>query len=477
MQVFSLLFFCLTAAVFGLIFLGNKICKQDSAKVAVSKWILLIASYLFVCYANYLFCLVLAGLTVIVWFCGKKKSRIKYGVLAAIIALAFFKYTNFFAESFSKLFGKDDFTALNIILPLGISFYTFSAISYLADIHRGKLQAMPLLDVALYLSFFPKITSGPIMRGGEFFEAINKPRNIGWESFSVGIQIFCIGLFKKLVLADRLSVLVDQVYQTPLAFDGVTVWLAVLAYSLQIYLDFSGYSDMAIGVANILDIHLPRNFNLPYLSHNVTELWKRWHISLSSWLQDYLYISLGGNRKGKFRAYVNLFATMVIGGLWHGANWTFIIWGSLHGAALIVHKLWTRLTKSNERQNSLPARITSILITFVFTSFCWIFFRAESLSKALDIIGRLFCFGDGIVHMYLWLVIGVAVLLIGSMAAILAAKDRTLPQNRQNQSYVNGYYPILNLKKFWHLVAFFVFCGLIVCLAYTGGSPFIYGTF
>lgn len=477
MQFFSLLFFCLTAAVFGLIFLGNKICKQHSAKIVVSKWILLLASYLFVCYADYRFCLVLAALTVITWFCAKKQSCIKYGILAAILALTFFKYTNFFAESFSKLFGKQDFTALHIIMPLGVSFYTFSAISYLVDIHRGKLQPMPLLDVAVYLSFFPKITSGPIVRGGEFFESINKPRNVGWESFSAGIQIFCFGLFKKFVLADRLSVFVDQVYQTPLAFSTITIWLAVLAYSLQIYFDFSGYSDMAVGVAKVLDIHLPRNFNLPYLAHNVTELWKRWHISLSSWLQEYLYISLGGNRKGKYRAYLNLFATMVIGGLWHGANWTFIIWGALHGVALIVHKLWIHLTKSNEKQNSRLAGMLSILITFVFTSLCWIFFRAESISKAFNILSRLFSFSNGVVHVYMWLMISVTVLFAGSFTAAVTTKNRELPINRQNQSFVNGYYPMLNLTKFWHLVAFFVFCGLIICLAYTGGSPFIYGTF
>ncbi len=477
MQMFSFLFFLLAAVVVGLLLLGNKICSEDSRKVLFSKWVLLIGSYLFVCYADFRFALVLAALTAIVWLCSRKEKYIKYGIIAAILSLAFFKYTNFFVDSFSRLFGKEDFTALNIILPLGISFYTFSAISYLVDIRRGKLQPMPLLDVALYLSFFPKITSGPIQRGQEFFEQINRPRNIGWESFSVGIQIFCFGLFKKFVLADHLSVLVNQVYQTPLAFNGITVWLAVLSYSLQIYLDFSGYSDMAIGVAKIMDIQLPRNFNLPYLAHNVTELWKRWHISLSSWLQDYLYISLGGNRKGKIRAYINLFATMVIGGLWHGASWVFIVWGALHGLALIVHKLWLSLTKSNEKQHGLFGNLLSILVTFLFTSFCWIFFRADSMTKAFQIIGRLFCFGNGVVHWSFWFFISVVLVFACSFIAAIKTKERALPENRKNQSFVNGFYPILDLTKFWHLVLFFVFCGLIISLAHTGGSPFIYGNF
>lgn len=477
MQIFSLAFICLTVLILGLIFLTNKLFTQDSRKVTVTKWILLIASYLFMGYADYRFCLILFVLTVICWLCAKKNSCVKYGIIAAVLSLAFFKYTNFFADSLSRLFAKGDFTALKIIMPLGISFYTFSAISYLADVYRGKVKAMPLLDVALYISFFPKITSGPIQRSADFAEQINRPRNISKDNFLIGAQIFCFGLFKKIVLSDRLSVLVEQVYQTPLAFDGITVWLAVLAYSLQIYLDFSGYSDMAVGAARMLDIQLPRNFNLPYLSHNVTELWKRWHISLSSWLQEYLYIPLGGSRKGTARAYLNLVLTMVIGGLWHGANWTFILWGALHGVALVVHKLWVKLTKSNEKSHSLPANLLSILVTFLFTSFCWIFFRADSIDKAFQIIGKLFYFGNGIVHLYIWVFAAIGIVLIASLVAVLGEKERALPPKRKNQSYANGYYPLLNLDKFWHLVLFFVFCGLIISLAYTGGSPFIYGTF
>ena len=282
MQMISFVFFAFAAVVFAAMWLTNKLAKTDARKVSAGKWILLVASYLFVAYADIRFAAVLAALTAIVWFCAKKKSTVKFGILAAILALAFFKYTNFFADSLCRLVGKEDFNALNIILPLGISFYTFSAIGYLVDVYRGKAEARSLLDVATYLAFFPKITSGPIQKSNDFFAQLNSPRQIGWTSFSTGIQIFAFGVFKKLVLADRLSVFVNQVFDTPLVFGGGTVLLAVLAYSLQIYFDFSGYSDMAVGAARILDIRLPRNFNLPYLSRNVTELWKRWHITLSS---------------------------------------------------------------------------------------------------------------------------------------------------------------------------------------------------
>lgn len=477
MQMISFVFFAFLALVFVSIRVCNLAVKEDSAKVLYSKWILLVASYAFVLYADYRFALVLGLLTLVTWACAQKKPLINYAIIAAILSLAYFKYTNFFMESFSRLLGKTDYTALNIILPLGISFYAFSAISYLMDVKRGKVAVSGLLDVALYLSFFPKITSGPIQRSSDFFNQINKPRNVNWNSLSIGLQIFCFGLFKKIVLADRLSVFVNQVYATPLAFSGLTVLLAVLAYSLQIYFDFSGYSDIAIGVAQMLDVRLPRNFNLPYLSHNVTELWKRWHISLSSWLQEYLYISLGGNRKGVARTYCNLILTMVIGGLWHGSSWTFVIWGLLHGVALAVHKLWVKWTRSNEIPHHPLSNVLSILMTFGFTSFCWIFFRAESIPQAMQILGQIVRCSDGVQHPYIWLFFALLVLIISCVAAYINTKDRSLPQNRTNQSFVNGYYPLLDFNNFWHLVWFFVFCGLIIGLAYTGGSPFIYGAF
>jgi alginate O-acetyltransferase complex protein AlgI len=306
---------------------------------------------------------------------------------------------------------------------------------------------------------------------------MEKKREIGWNSFEPGIQIFVFGLFKKLVLADRLSVFVNQVYKTPLAFGSMTVFFAAVAYSLQIYFDFSGYSDMAVGIAKILGFTLPKNFNLPYLSHNVTEFWKRWHITLSTWLQDYLYISLGGSRKGRKRTYLNLLLTMLLGGIWHGANWTFLAWGGGHAVALSIHKVWMRVTKSDQEKSSGIASGISIVITFLYVTFLWIFFRAESLSQAVLIIRRIFEFRKGLEQPYLWLFVSLVLLAVCSILAYQKSKSSDRGLIKKNVSVVCGYYPLVNLSEFWGLVWFFVFCGSLICLAYTGGSPFIYGQY
>ena len=486
MSMISFIFFGFVALVFVLLFFTDKTIQDEGKKVKTANSILLIASYCFVFYTDWRFAFILAAITCTTWLCAKNDSTRMYGILIIVAALAFFKYKNFFAISIARIVGADD-TALHIIFPLGISFYTFSAISYLVDVGRGKTEQKSLSELALYLAFFPKITSGPIQRSRDFFAQIEKPRTVGWSTFEPGIQIFVFGLFKKLVLADRLAVFVNQVYATPLAFGSFTVFLAAVAYSFQIYFDFSGYSDMAIGVARILGIHLPRNFNLPYLAQNVTELWKRWHMTLSSWLQDYLYIPLGGNRNGKVRTYLNLMLTMVIGGIWHGANWTYLIWGALHGLALAVHKGWMALTGSSTRQHSLISRMTSILLTFLFTTFAWIFFRAESVSHATLIIGRIFRFERGLEQPYIWLLMTIVIYAIASVLAYVhTEKDENKKQStkqyktqykKTNVSMVEGYYPMVDLTTFWGLVRFLVFCGLLLCLAYTGGSPFIYGKY
>ena len=340
-----------------------------------------------------------------------------------------------------------------------------------------KIISHSILEVFLYLGYFPKILSGPIQNSKDFFEQINKKRQINFQSLSEGIQIFMFGLFKKIVLADRLSVFVDQVYNHTMSFSSITVFLATIAYSLLIYFDFSGYSDMAIGISKIFNINLPRNFNMPYISHNVTEFWKRWHITLSSWLQEYVYISMGGNRKGTFRTYLNLILTMVIGGIWHGANIAYIIWGLLHGIALAIHKVWMKLTNSQKKQHSLFSNIISIIITFLFTNFCWIFFKTENISKSLKIIKKIFSFEQGINQPYLYLFTSLILLIIITIIVYKKSIKQNNTLKKQNTSLINGYYPILNLNKFWNLVIFFVFCGIVFALAYTGGSPFIYGNY
>lgn len=476
MQMTSLIFFGFLAVVFILLYGCCHWIQNEENCIKRSNEIVLAASYVFILYADVRFALVLLILSVVTWYFARDGKQPLWGILFSLVILGFFKYTQFFLESFQRLFGKDP-VLLHLILPLGISFYTFSAISYLMDCKRGKVEAKPFLEVALYLAFFPKLTSGPIQRSGDFFGQLSQKRLIGWARFSEGIQIFSFGLFKKIVLADRLTVFVDQVYATPKAFGSFTVFLATIAYSFQIYFDFSGYSDMAIGTAKILGFDLPRNFNLPYVSHNVTELWKRWHISLSSWLQDYLYISLGGNRRGTVRTYLNLVLTMVLGGIWHGANWTYVIWGLLHGLALAVHKCFMQMTGSARKTHNCISNTAAIIVTFFFTDFCWIFFRAESMKHAWQIIRRMLSFERGIEQPYIWLFAVVLIYLSGWMYAYKKTDSKCGNRKQTNLSYTEGQYLILDLTKFWNLVGFFIFLGLILGLAYTGGSPFIYGNY
>jgi alginate O-acetyltransferase complex protein AlgI len=314
--------------------------------------ILLVASYIFYGWWDWRFCFLMFILTLVaymaaLWISGQpeKKVYIIIGVAVPLVILSVFKYFNFFISSFMKVWGITRGNALNIILPVGISFYTFQSLSYTIDVYRKKIQAeKDFSKLALYIAFFPQLVAGPIVRASDFLPQLKEDRSISMNNFMIGIQIFMFGLFKKAVIADWLSVFVDDVFRTPMAFHAVSLILAIIAYSIQIYFDFSGYSDMAIGCAKCLGYDFERNFNLPYISRNITEFWRRWHISLSSWLKEYLYIPLGGNRKGTVRIYINNMLTMLLGGLWHGANWTFVIWGGIHGIALCVHKMYKKHT-------------------------------------------------------------------------------------------------------------------------------------
>ena len=475
MPLISFVYFGLTAAVFCALFAVRKLVGDPGRKKLLEKLILLISSCIFLGYADIRFLLLLMLLT-FSSFAAAKTKRYGLGIFAALALLFFFKYYNFFVESFSPLIGTD-LVLKNLLLPLGISFYTFSAVSYIMDVRNGKTGCRSLLDLGVYLAFFPKLTSGPIQKSCGFFEQLDSDRGIDRFSVSEGIQIFVFGLFKKIVIADRLAVFVDQVYATPAVFGSFTVLLAAAAYSLQIYFDFSGYSDMAIGSARIIGFHLPRNFNLPYVSHNVTEFWKRWHITLSSCLQEYLYFPLGGSRKGTARAYSNLMLTMLICGLWHGADWTYIFWGGLNGLALVVHKLWVSVTKSPEKEHSKFSAFLSISATFVFVTCSWIYFRAGSFPKAQEIISRILSFSPGLEQPYLWFWFAAAVLLLGTFAAYRRTQKSGSVVKKHNFSRIDGFYPVLDLGRFWDLVVFLVFCGLILCLAQTGGSPFIYGKY
>lgn len=332
-----------------------------------------------------------------------RKALLVTSLVVNLGLLCYFKYTNFFCQMLAPLWGGS-FHPLDIFLPVGISFFTFQSLSYTMDVYRRQLQPLDsLLDYAFFVSFFPQLVAGPIVRARDFIPQIRRPLTVTHEMFGRGVFLIAGGLFKKAVISDYISVnFVERIFDNPSLYSGIENLLGVYGYALQIYCDFSGYSDMAIGIALLLGFHFPVNFDSPYKSLSVTEFWRRWHISLSSWLKDYLYISLGGNRKGQVRTYVNLIITMLLGGLWHGASWNFVVWGGLHGFALAVHKWWSRtllpaLGFSQERVRSIfsifPVRLCKVvpwLITFHFVCFCWIFFRSASFEDSWTMIGRIF---------------------------------------------------------------------------------------
>lgn len=435
-----------------------------------SKWkeaFLLAASYFFYGYWDWRFCFLLLFVTIVSYVTAKAqndKRALVIGIAVPLIVLGIFKYFNFFLSSAAAIIGRD-IGALKIILPVGISFYTFQALSYVIDVHRGKAAVeTDFIKLALYISFFPQLVAGPIARAVDFLPQLSQHRRVTTENIKAGIQIFVFGLFKKIVIADHLSVFVDDVFGKPSAFHWATILLAVVSYSIQIYFDFSGYSDMATGCAKCLGYDFYPNFNLPYISQNVTEFWRRWHISLSTWLKEYLYIPLGGNRKGTLRQYVNLFLTMLLGGLWHGANWTFVFWGGLNGLALCVDKLLP------DKKKGIVLQVLGIGITFSFISFTWIFFRADSFSVAWTIIKRILTFQNGIRQPFSWSFVAIALLVISTVCAVIKKHSKDL-------SSVDSYYPMLDLSSIKGLVIFFVTIGLILGLAYTGDNPFVYFQF
>ncbi|MBN1821757.1 MAG: MBOAT family protein [Prolixibacteraceae bacterium] len=325
-----------------------------------------------------------------------KKTGLAVSVSLNLLILAYFKYAYFFTESFNRIFNSKyevvnwlllwennlfgtSFDATSILLPVGISFYTFQAISYLVDVYRNRVSAVKnVFDFSFYLAFFPQLVAGPIVRASAFIPQLYQKYRLTNAEFGHAVFLILKGLVKKIVFADFIAVnFIDRIFSSPISYSGIENILGVYGYSLQIYADFSGYTDIAIGLALILGFKLPVNFNEPYKATSLTNFWRRWHISLSLWLRDYLYIPLGGNRKGKIRTYINLLITMVLGGLWHGANLRFVIWGSIHGMGLVTDKLLKTLTI--RRVNKSPVfQALSVFFTFHLVTFAWLFFRAES---------------------------------------------------------------------------------------------------
>ena len=314
----------------------------------------------------------------------ERKGWVTLSVVINLGMLAYFKYTNFFIEMANSLVGQGWLEFQNIFLPVGISFFVFQSMSYTIDIYRRQIKPLDRwIDYLFYLSFFPQLVAGPIVRAKDFIPQIRRPLLVTREMFGQGMCLILIGLIKKAIISDYISLnFVDRIFDAPTLYTGFEYLMAIYGYALQIYCDFSGYSDMAIGIALLLGFHFPKNFDAPYKSATITEFWRRWHISLSSWLRDYLYISLGGNRKGKVRTYINLLLTMVLGGLWHGAAIRFVLWGALHGMALAVHKMWLAVvpwSKANGKDMNPVSRLLGIILTFHIVCFGWLLFRAEDM--------------------------------------------------------------------------------------------------
>ncbi len=311
-----------------------------------------------------------------------RKRLLLVSLITNLTILGFFKYFNFFADSAQDILAALGFHLeawkLQIVLPVGISFYTFQSLSYTVDVYRGDLKpARSLLDFALYISFFPQLVAGPIERATHLLPQVENPRTLSWERAREASWLILWGLFKKVVIADNLAVVADSVFngQTPLT--TLYVLVGVYAFAFQIYGDFSGYSDMARGLARLMGFDLMLNFNNPYFARNPSDFWRRWHISLSTWLRDYLYIPLGGNRKGERRTYINLSLTMLLGGLWHGAAWTFVVWGAYQGLLLAAHRAW----KGEERKSHQGRNPLAVIGMFHLACIGWLLFRAQTLGQ------------------------------------------------------------------------------------------------
>ena len=468
-----MIFTSLTFLAFFLLLLASlNIVKGEQPRI----YLLLAASYIFYGWWNASFVLLIMLCSFCGWYLGLKingtdneKTRKLYLTISLVISLSvlgFFKYANFFANNLLMLLGYEGSRDLGILLPVGISFFTFQTMSYTIDLYWRKI---PVCKDAgrffLFVAFFPQLVAGPIVRASEFLPQLNRRVIVSAQNFMLGTQLFIGGAIQKVLIADNLAVYVDEIYANPLLYDTASLWLGVLAYAMQIFGDFAGYSLMAIGIAKILGFDLPKNFDMPYVSRSIQEFWRRWHMTLSSWLRDYLYISLGGNRKGTVRTYVNLALTMLLGGLWHGASWNFVLWGALHGGALALHRLWSAATESlNATRELLSYQLIAWSMTFLFTILCWIPFRASSFDTTLLMFQRLFSSSDGISWMHSQTL---AILTISLIWHILHVIKPQLIHT----------FPSVTPFRFQFILTLCLCVAFIFMFAPLGASPFIYFQF
>lgn len=449
-------------------------------------------SLIFYMWSSPQYLLVMIGVIIINYFVGiyidkydiigggqskKLKSRVLIiGIVVNVLVLFIFKYLSFTINSLSEaaqMLGFNGWTFTNIVLPVGISFYIFQSISYLVDIYRKDAPVQKSIkNLALYISMFPQLVAGPIVRYNSIAQDIERKREISFDVFILGLKIFIIGLAKKVLIANQMAVIADTMFAQDAAYlTALNAWIGALAYTFQIYFDFSGYSDMAIGLGLMIGFKFPINFNYPYISYSITDFWRRWHISLSSWFKDYIYIPLGGNRVKVSRMYLNLLIVFIITGIWHGANWTFLVWGLFHGFFLVLEKF----TGLNKMEKYKPFRW---IITMVIVITAWVFFRADTIHDALLYIKAMFGFnsnGEMLIlselylnnpAFYILMIVGI----IGSTPLI----KKYFIKNIDAFNPVNVSEKVLYLQN---IIIIVFFAAVYIMLANNTYNPFIYFRF
>jgi alginate O-acetyltransferase complex protein AlgI len=423
------------------VFLGVVLILFYSTPRKWRKFILLAASYYFYMSWIPVFILLLLSLTAIDYGAARwiahtdaprlRKTALVVSLSANLGLLGFFKYYNFFAEGIAQLLQwahllglPSNAFALSIILPLGISFHTFQSMSYVIDVYRKQQEPIRNpIDYALFISFFPQLVAGPIVRAREFFGDLYGWRKPSTAEASQGILLLLLGLAKKTIMADQFAQIANAYFQDPAKHPGIlSAWSGTIAFGIQIYFDFSGYTDMAIGMAKLLGFHFPINFRRPYLASSITDFWHRWHISLSRWLRDYLYIPLGGNRGGRLETYRNLMLTMLLGGLWHGASWNFVVWGGYHGALLSVERTFRGRTIEDRRTESDGWALlypVKAVVTFALVMAGWVFFRTATFHQSLYVLGQMLTGSKGEMLIPAWMV---SLALITLVLAVIEEK-------------------------------------------------------
>jgi alginate O-acetyltransferase complex protein AlgI len=473
--------------------------------------LILVASAYFYAYWNPWYLLVLLTPSIIDYFAAiqiedsedsaVRKRWLIFSLVTNLGLLAYFKYTNFFLDNIAVLLQRP-IGHLDIILPVGISFYTFKTLSYTIDVYRREIRTCrSLWQYAMFVTYFPELVAGPIVRASVFLPQLKRSLRPSWARTLIGLQLVLLGVTKKLLIADRLSVFADAIFAQPSAYSPLTVLTGVVAYSLQIYCDFSGYSDIAIGVSKIVGFDLPENFNMPYLATSMIDFWRRWHITLSNWLRDYVFFSIGGLRKNPLNKYRNVLITMLLGGLWHGASWTFVFWGLLHGVGLIVNHWWedNRRRKRRKPRSDWWVKILCWAATYAFVCLTWIFFRAQTFSTAIAVVRKVVGIDQGgIVHFYSPLFLLLPIIVIGHLVGVVAARQMRLSGDRRwapppswlaklykgtrerfayRPSRIAGIYALFPLPGF--AGAFLATCWILVIYLFASldTSPFIYFQF